>query len=500
MIIPESVGQAFADSRYVQIAPAAKQSGGAINVQAAPNSALTFQLNQTGTGESDFFVLNTAGTDDLFSVFENGLTGSPYVQFMAKTVTFDLLAGGTFEIINSSAVMLFQPDDLVHGDSVYLGNGAGTNNTGASVMVGYRAGFNNTTGYSVMAGFQAGFSNTTGYSVMVGFNAGYSNTTVSSVMVGYQAGFNNTTGYSVMAGFQAGYSNTTGYSVMAGYQAGFSNTTGYSVMAGFQAGFSNTTGNITAIGYQAGYTSVAGNANTTGNFNDYFGYNSGPGTATQLSYSGAIGSQAVVLASNLIVVGAQNAVNGATATVGLATPGGFAIGYTNQTTAPALMSLTYYNTATIATVRWQATTGAALEFLDTGATNAIAAGLFTSAVTVGAGYVFSVASVSNVSDARFKTGWTTKHGFDLLSELRAAKVGSYTGMDLSHLGEQFSPTDYRRRVLGVDANSLPETVTQLTPEGVRGILSTHFYGWVVGTQQALLDKIDQLEERLRKLE
>ena len=436
MIIPESVGQAFADSRYVQIAPAAKQTGAAINVQAKSNSALTFQLNQTGTGESDFFVLNTAGTVDLFSVFENGLTGSPYVQFMAKTVTFDLLAGGTFEIINSSAVMLFQPDDLVHYDSVYVGNGAGHVNTGYSVMVGFRAGYSNTTGNSTMVGTSAGYSNTTGYSTMVGVNAGYS----------------------------------------------------------------NTTGTVDAFGFQAGYTSVNTNANATGTNNVYFGYNSGPGTATQLNYSGAIGSLAVVLASNLIVIGAQNAVNGATATVGLATPGGFAIGYTNQTTAPATNGLTYYNATSIATVNWKATSGAAFEALDTGNANAIAMALNVAAVTIAAGYTLSVAAVSNTSDARYKTGWTTKHGFDLLSELRAAKVGSYTGMDLSHLGEGFAPTNYGRAVLGVDANSLPTTITELTPEGVRGILSTHFYGWVVGTQQAVLSEVDRLKDRVKFLE
>jgi hypothetical protein len=319
---------------------------------------------------------------------------------------------------------------------------------------------------------------------MVGFNAGYYSTTGNSVMVGYHAGYNNTTSNSVMVGFNAGYNNTTSNSVMVGYQAGIS----------------NTTGSIDAFGYQAGYTSVSGNANTTGTYNVYFGYSSGPGTATQLNYSGAIGSQAVVLASNLIVVGAQNGTNGATATVGLATPGGMGIGYTTQTTAPTLMGLSYYNGTTIAKTIWTATGGAALEWLDAGNTNAIAMALNTAAVTIATGYTLSVAAVSNTSDARYKTNWTTNTGIDFLSQLRSAKVGTYTGMDLSHLGPSFAPIDYKRTVLGVDANSLPDMVTETTPEGVRGILSTHMYGWLVGTQQAVLTEVDELKARVAKLE
>jgi len=69
------------------------------------------------------------------------------------------------------------------------------------------------------------------------------------------------------------------------------------------------------VGYLAGVTSNEANANVTGYRNTFLGAYSGPGTSTQLSNATAIGANAVVSASNALVLGSINGVNGASASV-----------------------------------------------------------------------------------------------------------------------------------------------------------------------------------------
>ena len=109
-------------------------------------------------------------------------------------------------------------------------------------------------------------------------------------------------------GFQSLYKNTTGSGNLAsGYQSLFNATTASSNTAVGYYSLVNTTtgGGNTALGYQAGYTTTAANANTTGSNNTWIGVNSGPGVATQLSNSTAIGANALNTASNQIVLGAN---------------------------------------------------------------------------------------------------------------------------------------------------------------------------------------------------
>ncbi len=101
-------------------------------------------------------------------------------------------------------------------------------------------------------------------------------------------------------------SNTTGSNNMAvGGAALFSNTTGGSNTASGDSALSNNTtgsGN-TAVGHTAGATGAGGNGNTTGSNNTFIGYHSGTGTPTQLTNASAIGANALVSASNALVLG-----------------------------------------------------------------------------------------------------------------------------------------------------------------------------------------------------
>lgn len=237
----------------------------------------------------------------------------------------------------------------------FLGNYAGYANTTGyyNSFLGTYAGYANTTGaYNSFLGTLAGYYNTTGsYNSFLGTNAGRSNTTGNqNSFLGNEAGFWNTTGsYNTLVGTSAGYFNTGSNNSFLGRRAGFNNTTGAgNCFLGSDAGYSNTTGsNNSFIGTEAGYLTTgggnsfmgyqAGYATTTGYNNSFLGYQAGlsntmgisnlflgayaNASAGNLSNAGAIGVRAYVSASNSLVLGSINGVNGATAStnVGIGT-------------------------------------------------------------------------------------------------------------------------------------------------------------------------------------
>jgi hypothetical protein len=121
---------------------------------------------------------------------------------------------------------------------------------------------------------------------------GTNNAYVGTSAGGFSAGANNAAlGYAALANSNAGHDN-----VGVGSSAALSNSSGY--------------GN-TAVGSNAGQTQSSGNANTTGYGNTFIGAWSGPGSSTQLTNATAIGAYATVTASNALVLGGINGVNGA---------------------------------------------------------------------------------------------------------------------------------------------------------------------------------------------
>jgi len=152
------------------------------------------------------------------------------------------------------------------------------------------------------------------FNTFIGDAAGnFSMTGQSNTGVGVSALQDNSTGINNTAmGFVALPRNTSG-----------SNNTaeGYGALE-----FSTTGSNNTASGFWAGLTTNTDNANTTGSENTFVGSYSGPGVASSanLQNATAIGANAVVSASNALVLGSINGVNGAGSNVnvgiGTATP------------------------------------------------------------------------------------------------------------------------------------------------------------------------------------
>ncbi|WP_176955899.1 tail fiber domain-containing protein [Catalinimonas alkaloidigena] len=252
---------------------------------------------------------------------------------------------------------------LARAQNLFLGTGAGASNTSgySNTFVGGYAGNRNTTGYSnTFTGAFAGYLNTTGpRNVATGTFAGYLNTTGSdNTFVGYFAGFRSVgtsigLSHNTFVGSYAGQYNTEGfYNTFLGTWAGEDNTTGaYNTLVGTGAGANTTTGlSNTFVGYSAGGNTTTANANafvgnlagfnnTTGANNAYLGSGAGganqtgsgntflgvlTGSSTSLANSAAIGYRARVTASNCLVLGSINGVNGATANtnvgIGLTAP------------------------------------------------------------------------------------------------------------------------------------------------------------------------------------
>jgi hypothetical protein len=207
-------------------------------------------------------------------------------------------------------------------NQITVGRGAGNLATNTAYGVSALS-LNSTGSRNVAIGFSSMFKNSTGK-----FN----------VANGAYSLFNNTTGfYNSAFGDDALSQNTTGSSNTAiGYGVLYSNTIGAANTAmGDRAIINNTTGeHNTGIGYQALNLNIsgndntalgiwAGNNNTTGGRNTFIG-KSADAAAGNLENATAIGSSAYVGASNALVLGSINGINGATSNtnvgIGTTTP------------------------------------------------------------------------------------------------------------------------------------------------------------------------------------
>ncbi|QHT68481.1 tail fiber domain-containing protein [Rhodocytophaga rosea] len=214
----------------------------------------------------------------------------------------------------------------ISSDNTFLGNFSGFNTTTGSlnVFLGESAGERNTVGSdNVFIGVQAGVSNTTGnINTFVGrFTGAVNSTGNENSFFGSEAGRNNRSGsknvylgnFAGEGAFDGSIGNGNAY---IGYEAGKGNTSGNdNVFLGNQAGRGNTSGsNNTFIGKEAGSNHKTGKGNT------YIG-SFAKGASDNLSNASAIGFRSQVTASNALVLGSINGVNGATATakVGIGT-------------------------------------------------------------------------------------------------------------------------------------------------------------------------------------
>ncbi|GAB3718085.1 hypothetical protein GCM10027592_60780 [Spirosoma flavus] len=316
----------------------------AIPARAQQTQSIYYTASTSADGQSNITLGAYAGTSGgLHTVTLGAFAGqlnrgnaNVFVGYAAGTLTafgsYNAFIGDHAGYANSSGTL-----------NSFLGFSAGYNNTtgGNNSFLGSYAGVNNTTGsYNSFVGASSGSYNTTGdQNSFLGYNTGTYNTSGSNnAFVGYAAGFQNTTATAnVFVGAQAGYSNTTASNnVFIGYQAGYANTTGianlfmgnaagtqsngsYNLFIGNGSGYNNTSGlGNTFIGDGSGLGNVTGSnnvyigrsaslaSNAAGNNNTFIGFQARTGGPT-VDNSTAIGVNALVTASNSVVIGAPGA-------------------------------------------------------------------------------------------------------------------------------------------------------------------------------------------------
>lgn len=234
---------------------------------------------------------------------------------------------------NNSIAAISTGDLTVNGISIGRGPGNVVSNTvtGADALYTNTSGSNNTA-----TGAQAMYYNTTGsYNTAYGFQALASNTTASqNTAIGHFSLYANSTGYANTAvGLSSQFSSTSGYgNTSVGSNSLFAITTGYDNTAmGVGALGANSSGNNNvAVGrvsmngnttgmFNAAFGAAALAGNTTGNYNAALGdyalnvntigtYNTALGYGANVSQGDltnatAIGNNAVVNASNKVVIG-----------------------------------------------------------------------------------------------------------------------------------------------------------------------------------------------------
>jgi hypothetical protein len=200
----------------------------------------------------------------------------------------------------------------------------GTNN----LLLGANAGPSNTGNNNLFLGANAGFSNVSGFAnTFMGESSGSLNTSgTNNMFLGAASGAGNVVGNSgTFIGVNAGrFSNADGNSFV-GAAAGYSTTSGTG-NAGFGSGsgYLNTTGSQNVfLGANAGFNV------TTGSGNVFIGNGANTSSAT-VTNSVAIGSNAIVAASNTIVLG-----SGATTITGAGLGTGSGLRFANLTSLSA---------------------------------------------------------------------------------------------------------------------------------------------------------------------
>jgi hypothetical protein len=278
----------------------------------ASNGVITFAPTQTFPGGGGGTITGvTAGTD----LTGGGTSGNVTLNVdTTKVVTgvtagADLTGGGTGGALTLNLDTTKVP--LLSAGNTFTGNQTVNGNLSATGVV---------TGSSFQIGSNLfGFGSYANFNAFLGYGGNTTMTGGSNTSTGYQALFHNTTGYNnTVSGTNALLNNSTGWmNTGTGSMALYNNSTGnYNAATGTQAGYYNTTGaNNTAMGTVALYHNITGSNNTA------LGAGADVGT-DGLTNATAIGSQAYVMQSNSLVLGAISGFNNATAStnVGIGTP------------------------------------------------------------------------------------------------------------------------------------------------------------------------------------
>ena len=350
-----SLDQSTPDTRYVQTAgdtmtglltlsadPTANL--GAATKQYVDNSLtgsaqnfVNLTTNQTAAGNKTFtgtFNVSTCFTVEARPTSTGGLNN--FVGMNAGAVNTTGL-GNTFMGHNCGKA------NIGGSSNSFYGLNAGSSNTSGqlNVFIGQGAGaFNDSGSNNNYVGQAAGFNSFSGNANnFFGWHAGFNTSAGSNnAFFGDQAGAANNANNNTFVGSGAGASNSSGtQGTFLGINAGNKTTGSFNTLLGAGAGQFSTSGvGNTLVG------NIAGNGVTTGSNNTYVGGNTGGNMTTEshntlvgdttngqagVTNATAVGANAFVGASNSLVLGSVNGVNGAAADtfvgIGTTTPNSY---------------------------------------------------------------------------------------------------------------------------------------------------------------------------------
>ena len=203
----------------------------------------------------------------------NGLNQALWIPNAGGDATQDItgnfnLAGAAYQYEIGGALALCTGDDEGNLTNVSLGSGANARLSKQSVYVGYGAGADNTGNYNNVIGYEAGGNAATvvsfDYNQLIGWQAAYGIISgEDNIIIGYKAGFSIANGDdNVIVGSEAAYGLTGDCMVVIGNETGYKLTGAIdSVIIGAH-GLYNITGafvdGMVAIGYMVGWAMTTG--------------------------------------------------------------------------------------------------------------------------------------------------------------------------------------------------------------------------------------------------
>ena len=310
----------------------------AANADALSPAATVAGTQITGTVPDQQLSSNVA----LLNAPSNTFTGTLNVSTSFVVETRPNSSGGLNNFVGANAGAA----NTTGTANTFVGHNAGKANIGGSsnAFYGLNAGASNTSGQlNVFMGQGAGAFNDSGSNnnfigQAAGFNAFNGN---SNNFFGWHAGFATASGSNnAFFGDQAGTSNTASNNAYFGSGAGMSNTSGtqgsyFGINAGnkttgsFNSFFGAGAGQFTTSGVGNTFVgNIAGSGNSTGSNNTFFGGNTGNSLSVEshntivgdtadgaagITNSTAIGANAKVTASNSLVLGSIDGINGSLA-------------------------------------------------------------------------------------------------------------------------------------------------------------------------------------------
>lgn len=287
--------QNFVDLTTNQTAAGNKTFTGTFNV----STCFTVESRPLSTGGLNNFIGMNAGlvnTTGLGNTFVGHNCGKANIGGSSNSF-FGLNAGSS----NTSGQL-----------NTFIGQGAGAFNSSGSNnnAVGQAAGFNSFDGNANnYFGWHAGFGNASGSNnTCVGDQAGAANIVSNNTFVGSGAGMSNVSGTQLtFCGINAGNKTTASFNTFFGAGSGqFTSSGAGNTAIGNVSALNNTTGSNNA--FLGGNT---GASNTIESFNTFVG-DSSNGSAG-ITNATAVGSKAIVTASNSLVLGSISGQNGAAA-------------------------------------------------------------------------------------------------------------------------------------------------------------------------------------------